>query len=220
LRRFALPGGPETASGVVGVRLGLRGELRASPRAPWVPFTADETIGATRSSFRWEARLRPGPAATVTVVDMYEHGRGRAGAGPGDAPAVVSAGGPDLDRGELQRYLAEIVCCPPALLNHPSLEWAAIGPNTLQIRDCADLTGATVALDLGDDGCPAACRADRPRLVGGRSVVTPWSGAFADPHTWDGLRVPTRLEGTWRLSRGPFTYVCEEVISLYPLRPG
>jgi hypothetical protein len=154
------------------------------------------------------------------VVDMYEGGHGRAGAGPGDGPPAAKVGGPDLDRGELQRYLAEIVCCPPALINHPSLEWAAIGPHTLQVRDRADATGATVDLDLDEDGCPTACHADRPRRVGGRAVVTSWSGTFADPRVWDGLRIPTRLEGAWRLSRGAFTYVREEVVSLRLLPPG
>jgi hypothetical protein len=66
----------------------------------------------------------------------------------------------------MQRYLASAIFCPPMLLNHPTLEWNAIGPFTLRLRDRQDATGATVDLDLSDEGRPLVCRANRPRLVG------------------------------------------------------
>jgi Family of unknown function (DUF6544) len=154
----------------------------------------------------------------VTITDQYEAGHGRATVRLGGLVPVASGAGPDFDRGELQRYLAEIVLCPVILLTHSSLEWTAAGPNTLRVRDVADPTGATVDLDLDDAGRPLACRADRPRTVGKRLVVTPWSASYADPRRWDGLQAPSRLEAAWHLPAEAFTYVREELISLVALR--
>jgi len=62
---------------VRGVRLTLRGQLRASPRARWISFTAEETLEAQRSEFRWKTLLRTVPASTRVVTDRYEGGHGR-----------------------------------------------------------------------------------------------------------------------------------------------
>jgi uncharacterized protein DUF6544 len=216
LRAFALPGGETALHGVRGVKLILRGEIRSSPTARWMRFTAEQTIEATRSAFRWDARLHVGPfhAVALAVTDAYESGHGWMVVRAGGVLRLARSEGPDVDKGELQRYLAEIVACPPALALHPSLEWTEIGPSTLRVKDRAEDAGVVVDFEIGSDGRPLSCRADRPRAVGKQAVVTPWSGTFAEPREWEGLRVPTRLEAAWHLEDGPFTYVREETTSL------
>ena len=55
---------------------------------------------------------------------------------------------------------------------------------------------------------------DRPRAEDGRSVPTPWRGAFSDHGELGGLRVPRRAEVAWELPEGPFTYWRAEVTDL------
>jgi hypothetical protein len=102
--------------------------------------------------------------------------------------------GPEIDRGELQRYLGSVVFSPSILLNHATLEWTAVGPLTLRVCDRKDTTGATVDLDISEEGCPLVCRADRPRMVGKLALTTPWSATCTEFKVWEGLRVPSRLE--------------------------
>lgn len=203
---FCLPGGEDTVRNVRGVCIAERGEMRSAPEAPWTPFTAEQTIDATRSGFCWEARIRSGRMRTVMVTDAYEEGHGRLVARLSGLIPVANFRGQDFDKGEIQRYLASMIQCPPALLLHPSLEWSASGPHTLRVRDREDPTGATVDLDLGDDGRPLGCHADRPRLVGKHTVLTPWSVSCHDPREWEGLRVPARTEVTWHLPER--SYLC------------
>jgi hypothetical protein len=216
LRAFALPGGETALRGVRGVKLILRGEIRSAPTARWMPFTAEQTIEATRSAFRWDARLRTGPfhALALAVTDGYESGHGWMVVRAGGVLRLARNEGPEVDKGELQRYLAEIVACPPALALNPSLEWTEIGDSTLRVRDRTEDSAIVVDFEIGSDGRPLSCRADRPRAVGKRAVVTPWSGTFAEPREWEGLRVPTRLEAAWHVEDGPFTYVREEITSV------
>jgi len=107
---------------------------------------------------------------------------------------------------------------PPALALNPSLEWTEIGPSTLRVKDRAEDAGVVVDFEIGSDGRPLSCRADRPRAIGKTAVVTPWFGTFGEPKEWEGLRVPTRLEAAWQAEDGPFTYVREETTALAVLR--
>jgi hypothetical protein len=220
LRAFSLPGGQAAVRGWRGVALALRGEIRASPDAGWMRFTAAQTIEASRSGFRWNARMHAGAFGVValTVTDAFEHGHGWMVVRAGGVLPVARGRGPDFDRGERQRYLAEIVACPPALVSNPSLAWTALGPSTLRVKDGAGGDDVFVDIEIADDGRPLSCRADRPRVIGTRAVVTPWSGTYGEPKEWAGLRIPSRLEAAWHVDGGAFTYVREEVISLAVLR--
>ncbi len=188
-----------------------------SPEARWIPFTADETIDATRSSFVWNAHLDSGKINSPTVIDAYEEGHGRVTVKLGIIP-LKKFGGPEVDKGEIQRYFASLVFCPSMLLNHPTLECNAAGPSALRFQDREDPTAATVDLDLSDEGCPLASHATRPRLVGKQSVLTPWSGIASEFREYDGLRVATHLEVMWHLPEGPFIYFRGELTSFKAVR--
>lgn len=155
-----------------------------SPGARSIPFASDQQVDATRSSFTWKARLDPGKLTSVTVTDAYENSRGLVSVKPAGLLPAKKFTGPDVDQGELQRYLASLIFCPPMLLNHPTLHFEAVGPFTLRLSDTTGPTHATIDLDISGEGVPLECRAQRPRLVGQHSVPTPWSAtASGFPNT-------------------------------------
>jgi len=217
-RLFALPGGADAVRGARGVRLTQRGEMIRSPRSRGIPFTAEQTIDALRSGFRWVAAVRAGPVTLMTATDAYEDGGGSLVLRAGGIVPVSRGEGPDFDRGELQRYLGEVVFCPPALVRHPSLEWTAVGPDTARIQDRAGPGDATVDVTIDEARGIITCVADRPRAVGKQSVITPWSAVSDVPREWSGVRIPTRVAVTWQLPDGPHTYFRCVVTSLELLR--
>jgi hypothetical protein len=218
LRAFCFPGGEDAARRIRAVRTAEKGEMRMSPEARWIPFTAEQFLDTTRSSFRWDARIDPSKIVSPVVTDAYEEGHGRLVVKLGGVLPVRKVAGPDADKGELQRYLSSIVFCPAILLNHRALDWAAVGRLTLRVRDREDATGATVDIDIGEDGCPLICRADRPRAVGKKTVLTPWSATCGEFREREGLRIPTRLEVSWHLPEGPFIYFRAEITSFVAVR--
>lgn len=104
------------------------------------------------------------------------------------------------------------------LLNHPTLEWNVVGPSTLRFHDREAPTASTVDLDVSDDGCPLACHAPRPGLVGKQTILTPWSEIGSEFREYDGLRVATHLEVAWHLPEGPFTYFRGKLTSFTAVR--
>jgi hypothetical protein len=214
LRAFGMPCGEDAARRIQGVRILEQGEMKSAPEAPWIPFTSETTIDAKSSNFCWNANMRSGRLRSVAVTDAYENGHGRLVAKIGGVIPVANLKGLDFDKGELQRYLSSIVFCPPILIHHTTLEWTVAGPRILHVRDTADPTGAAIDLELGENGAPLAVRAERPRAVGKRTILTAWSATCRDPKEWEGLRVPSHLEVNWHLAEGQFTYYRSEVTSL------
>jgi hypothetical protein len=218
LYTFCFPGGEAAARLVRSVRTTQKGEMRMSPEARWIPFTAEEFTDTTGSNFRWDARLDPGKFSSPTVTDAYKEGHGRLVVKVAGVVPVHKVTGLDADKGELQRYLSSIAFCPPILLNHASLDCTAVSPFTLRVNDWKDSTGATVDVDISEEGQPLTCRAERPRIVGKQALITPWSGTCAEFREWEGLRVATRFEVRWHLPQGPFTYYRSEITSFTALR--
>jgi hypothetical protein len=213
VRAFCFPNGEESARGVRAIEATERGEMRSSARSKWLAFTAEETIEACRSGFRWEARYQGGAMGWVRITEGYEDGRGRLSLRLGGMIPVKRAQGPEYDKGELQRYLASIMLCPPILLNHPSLEWTAIDAQTLRVSDRNDPTGATVDFEVDGDGRPVRCRTVRPMTVGKRTIATPWLGTCLDYGDCEGFRVARRIEASWEPPEGPFCYFRSETTS-------
>lgn len=205
-RAFHFPEGEAAGWRIRGLRSFQRGEIRGSAGAAWAPLDAEETVAATHSGFRWEARMGRGLLGRMTVVDAYADGHGLLLARKG--PLVLKRGtGPEFDRGEIQRYLSLPAYCPSILLLHPDLCWEAVAADTLRVRDRRDGTGASVDLELGPDGSVAEFRAERPMAVGSGSVLMPWSARPLGYAMHDGVRIATRLEADWQPATGRFTYV-------------
>jgi hypothetical protein len=192
--------------------------MQMAPGARSIPFTAEQQLDSTHSSFTWQARLDPGKLASVTVIDAYQESHGRLSVKLAGLIPAKKFSGPDVDKGELQRYLASLALCPPMLLNHPTLQFEAIGPFTLRISDSKDPTHAAIDLDISEQGCPEACRADRPRLVGKHSVLTPWSAIASEFRICENLRIPFHLEVRWHLPEAPFVYYRSQLTSFHPIR--
>lgn len=213
LKDFCFPGGEDAARRVRAVKTRQKGEMRSAPGARWIPFTADERIDATRSSFCWEARYDGSKFGSLMVTDAYEEGHGRLVVKLGGLIQVKKFSGPDFDKGEIQRYFSSMLICPSMLLNHPSLQFSTAGKRILRVQDSNDPTGAAVEFEIGESGRPLICRAERPRLVGRRAIPTRWSGVCSEIQEWEGLRVARIIEVSWCLPENAFVYYRSEFTS-------
>ena len=217
LHRYCFPGGEEAVHGVRGIETRQRGEIRMGPNARWSSFTAEEFVDATCSSFRWVARIGGNLLTSVTVTDAYENGCGRLVLSKGPIP-LKKMSGPDVDRGELQRYLGYVAYCPAMLLNHRSLEVTALGESTLRVRDSKSESDISVDVDIDESGAPRLVHCVRPMIVGGRVMMTPWSARGDEFQEHEGMRIPRRLEASWDLPEGSFSYVRIELTSVTVVR--
>jgi Family of unknown function (DUF6544) len=209
VRAFAMPAGRLPPA-----RTWLRqvGELRLRPGGRWMRFQAEQTFEAD-FGFRWRARVRIAPLISLEVVDSFGQGRGTGRLRLLGRLQMGSARGPAVDEGAAYRSLAELPWHPAGFSDDARVRWTN-SPGGLRGTWARDGLRAEVAFEVDADGRILAIRADhRPRQVGRSFVPTPWSGTFADYRRFGDVCVPTRVEVTWHLADGPFTWfrarVCE-----------
>ena len=182
------------------------GEFRSKeihdPESGWRPFTAIQGFATWPPGFVWDARIRMGPLGAVWVRDSYLARRASmAAALLGTIPVVNQPDTPDLRAGALQRYLAESVWFPTALLPESGVRWTPIDDSHARASLTEGATTVSLDFEFGDDGrilsayTPARRRADPENK--GRYVTLPWGGRYHGYREQDGMLVPVESEVYW-----------------------
>lgn len=216
VRRFFLHALAPGARVVEDAVVRQEGEILLRPPALWRPFRAVQRFTTSPPGFRWDARVRAPLGLPVTVRDAFADGRGSVRARLLGLVTLASAGGtPEVATASLQRYLAEAVLLPTALLPREGVAWSALGGDRARATLATGGVSASVQFEMAPDGAVrAAFVPDRPRdLGGGRTERTPWRGSWRDEVVRDGMRVPSWGEAAWLLPAGPLAYWRARVVS-------
>jgi hypothetical protein len=192
---------------VTAARVASAGTFLTKRGAKRSPFVADQHFSVQPPGFVWDAKIAMAPLVSVRVRDSYVGGEGAMLArAAGVIPVVSQHGTPEMADASLQRFLAESVWFPTALLPSAGVVWTPIDESSAR----ASLTdrGNTVSVDFqfGVDGQIDGFTAMRNRDVDGRSVLTMWRGRMWDYERVDGMMVPRGAEVEWVLADGPLTY--------------
>lgn len=182
------------------------GEFRSKesddPESGWQPFTATEVFATWPPGFVWDARIRMGLVGTVWVRDSYLARRASmVGALLGTIPVVNEPDSPDLQAGALQRYLAEAVWFPTALLPESGVRWSPIDAEHARATLTEGATSVSLDFEFGPDGMIRSTytagrrRADPTQK--GRYLTLPWGGRYRSYHDRSGMLVPLESEVYW-----------------------
>lgn len=198
-------------------RIVWRGEFRARQTEDgWEPFEAEQHFSAQPPGFVWDANIRMAPLVKVRVRDAYLAGQGSMqGKLLSLVPVVDQQGAAELNAGALQRYLAEAVWFPTALLPSQGVKWSVIDDN----RALATLkdSGTTVSLEFHFSAAGEITGVFSPgryREVKGRYELTPWAGHFRNYEERNGIKIPVAGEVEWQLPGGNFPYWRGRVIEV------
>jgi hypothetical protein len=196
---------PLVRYGVVRQEGTFRGD--SAQREAW-DFRSVQHFGTRPAGFVWDARAHLGPGVDLFVRDALVWGEGSMLARLAATYPVVSVRGtPELAAASLQRWLAETAWFPTALLPGQAVTWTAVDDSTARATVTEGKTTASLDFHFGADSLVAYVRAGaRGRMVGNRSVPTPWRGTWSDWRWRSGVRIPLTGEVEWELSSGPFVY--------------
>lgn len=190
-------------------RVTWAGEFRTrKAEDTWSPFKAMQYFSAQPPGFVWDASIHMGPLMNVRVRDAYVAGEGSMQAKILSlVPVVDERGKAELNAGALQRYLAEAVWFPTALLPVAGVQWSAIDDS----RALATLTDSdtTVSLEFrfNDAGeITSVFTPGRYRAVNGKYELTPWEGHFRKYEERNCMRIPVEGDVEWQLQEGSFPY--------------
>jgi hypothetical protein len=189
------------------VELHQSGEIRIGDRPDWHPFTAVQRFAVDPPGFVWDADVGMAPLVWVRVLDAFVGGEGHLSAKVWSVVPVADATpGPDLDRGELLRYLAEAAWFPTALLPGRGVAWEPVDGSRARATLSVGETTASVLFHF-DGPRIARVEAERPRShPDGSQTPVPWTGYWRDYERRDGVLVPTRGHVEWNLDGGDWQY--------------
>jgi hypothetical protein len=179
-----------------------RGTMRLEANGKWLPFTAEQWMAVREIGFCWHARVKMAPFVTAVVEDKFEDGHGQLDAKLWGALPVAHDDGPAIDRGEIQRYLAELPWNPGALLHNRELQFEERPEGAVRVWTGEPTLYVDLFFDAAGDVVRTFCD-NRPFQERGPSA---WQGRFSEYADHGGLRIPTCGEVTWLLPEGPFEY--------------
>lgn len=205
VRRAVLGSRDETR----GTLMHQTGVMRLAPERDWFPFTAEQTLEASRTEFVWHARFKMAPLVTGVVEDAFEGGHGRLDAKIWGVIPVAHGRGLEIDRGEAQRYLSELAWCPTAFLHNPELNFETTDTRTVRLWVFDERTHVDLLFD--DHGDIHGTRTTTRSRDG---QVQPWQGRFSAYRDFGGIRAPSHADVWWETPQGEFVYWRGDVTSL------
>jgi hypothetical protein len=210
VRRFAERNAVKANPNAREVILAQEGEMRLSDDARWLSFTAEQRVMIHRTEFCWHARVKMASLVTAVVEDAFEGGHGRLDAKVWGVLPVAHGRGPQIDRGEAQRYLAELPWCPMAILHNGDLRFGEAEHGDVRVFH-GDDPDTWIDLRFDEAGDVVGTYTTTRERDG---VARPWEGSFADYAELGGVRIPTRGEVKWLMPEGEHTYFRGRVIDL------
>jgi len=182
------------------------GHFAAKPEA-WAPFTADQDVTVLPPGFVWDARIAMMPVVPVRVRDSYVGGEGSMRASAGAVLSIVDQHGTkEMAAASLQRFLAEAVWLPTALLPREGLTWSPIDDANARVTITDGATSVSLDVHFAPGGEIDTVSAMRYRDVNGTPVLTPWVGTHTNYVHIDGMMIPTKGEVAWVLPEGRVPY--------------
>ena len=175
----------------------------------WKKIRAEQRVDIQKHEFVWKARLGP-----VRVTDQFVSGKGLLKVQLLGLFRLQEAKGPEIDEGEAQRYLTEMIWYPTAFVD-PAIQWgdqeaAAIKASLAYGKGKT----ATATFHFGNDGLIHKITANRYRTVGMAYELNQWEVSHLEYKDFKGITIPYKAWVCWKLPEKDLCYYQLEITSL------
>lgn len=203
----------------VSVRLQQKGTLKTSPTGKWMPFTAQQYFNCSNPSFVWVTKVRPLPM-------VYLYGRDKLINAQGEMliklfalfPVVNEGNNEKIDAASMQRYLAEMCWFPSAAISD-HLTWEIIDETsvkaTLTLRD----KSVSGIFTFSKNGVFHSFETKRYYSGDKDAILENWFIEALDYKVFNGIKIPSQCQVTWKLKEGYFSWLKLDIVSLEYNKP-
>lgn len=164
-------------------------------------------------AFTWHAKISIGTGIYVNVFDSYIDSKAAMKVKFLSVYTMVNEHGKkELDKGALQRYLAEAVWFPTSLLPSQGVVWETVDEK----RAKATLKDGNITVSLeftfNDKGeITTIYSKDRFKEIDGKYIPTPWICRLSDYKYKEGYKIPMKGEVAWIIDGVESTYYKLEI---------
>lgn len=185
------------------------GGFRANPETKeWSKMEAEQHFSSRPRAFVWNAAISIAPGLSINVCDSYIKGKGEMKARILKLFTLIDAKNQrELDEGALQRYLAEAVWFPTALLPGQGVVWTGLDDHRAKATITDSSISVSLEFEFNQKGeIISAYTPSRYKEVSGKYVSTPWKGRYSNYIGINGYLVPQQGEVEWHLKDQIYPY--------------
>jgi hypothetical protein len=207
-----------TGAGVVGedqirtVSLKQSGWMRLKPeQQKWTKAEAEQTITTDPPSFVWTVKMNPRPFVQVVGRDSFESGKAKMSIrAAGLFPIVQVVDNDKANQSALQRYLMEMAWYPTAALS-PHIAWEEIDRNTARATMAYQGVSGAADFYFEEGGELQKIIAYRYKDSHEQARRLPCVAEIKAHHSAGAYKIPSKIEISWYLEEGKFTWYKFEV---------
>lgn len=189
------------------------GQMKLRPdQKAWFPAKVEQYVTIYSPGFLWKANMKMNGFLNVLGRDIFQQGKAAMTIKIGSLIPVVNVENKEkTNQSTLQRFLMELPWYPSAALS-PYITWEEVNQNTAlaTMNYQGNIGRATFYFDeVGDFVKVSAMRYKEENEDSGLVECIGEANAYG---VMDGIRIPVKLNVTWQLEDGPFTWYKLEVL--------
>lgn len=205
------------ASGAVGHKKTINGKIIQEARMKmkpeqeaWWPAYAVQYTATEPPSFIWTVDLKMNPFVWFVGRDKFTGQSGEMLIKLNSLVNIVHGTGEKIDEGSLQRLLGEMVWFP-SMAASPAITWEEIDSLTAKATLSVGKLKASGTFVFDEQGKFISFSALRYQGAEPEAQRREWVIRARDYRVFDGIKVPSRMEATWRLDKGDWTWLELEI---------
>jgi len=205
-------------SGIIGtekahtVHLKQKGMMRQKPEGKWSPMEAEQCITTDLPGFIWNGTMG-GSFMRINGRDKYVNGKGNMLIKIMSTIPINNSSGEEIDQGAMMRFLAEIVWSPSAALND-YIQWTYINDTTANATMTNGKRTVSGFFYFDYEGDIVGFEGKRYGNFEGHFSLETWFIRILEHREFNGIRIGSKCEVTWKLKQGDFTWLQLEVTDI------
>lgn len=195
---------------IVSARTKQEVTLRLKENQPWMNAQVEQYFRIDEPGFIWAVDIKMAPLLHIVGRDKYVEGRGNILIKLLSLKTVADGSGKEIDQGALLRFLAEIMWFPTAALSE-YIQWEVIDLNSAKATMSYRGVTASGVYTFSEKGEVLSFVAQRYGDFDGEYRMETWSCAMKGYKEFDGFKIPSQGNITWKFKTGDFEWYHFEV---------
>ena len=180
------------------LRLKHDGMFRLSPDKDWIEINGEQYFTVDSPGFVWLGKTKKFKAR-----DSYVKGKGNLSVYLFGFLRIVNSKGKTIDQAELLRWLGESVWMPTNLLPDENKKWETIDDNSAKITFTFNGMSVYYNITFNETGQIEKLETERYK---DENNLEKWVGKVGSYKKVNGMMIPTKIEASWSLEDGEYTY--------------
>lgn len=214
VQKWLLKNGIDKKDRILFVRLKQNILMKTKPgQEDWTEAKSEQYFDPVQPSFIWKVDMKMYPLIDIAGRDKFFNGKGEMLIKIFSLYSIVNASGDKIDKGTMQRFLAEIVWFPSEALS-PFIQWEII--DELSAKATMSYKGTTASGNFyfnehGDFIKFSTMRNMENEIDSGEKE---WIITVDENKIINGINIPVKINVTWRLESGDWTWLKIELEDL------